>query len=103
VNESTLPGALGYHFINAAEVPFGFVFVLDPNSNEWTITLSHEALEMIIDPTANVLVPGAIGIGPRDVFDFNANATTMIKVMVRVENGIQPYADIQFDAATRLV
>lgn len=58
MNESTLPGALGYHFINAAEVPFGFVFVLDPNSNEWTITLSHEALEMIIDPTANVLVPG---------------------------------------------
>ena len=58
VNESTLPGALGYHFINGAEVPFGFVFVLDPISNEWTITLSHEALEMIIDPTANVLVPG---------------------------------------------
>jgi hypothetical protein len=58
VNESTLPGALGYHFINAGEVPFGFVFVLDPATNEWTITLSHEALEMMIDPTANVLVPG---------------------------------------------
>ena len=58
VDESTLPGALGYHFINGAEVPFGFVFVLDPGGNEWTITLSHEALEMIIDPTANVLVPG---------------------------------------------
>src|SRR5882724_907542 len=58
VNESTLPGALGYHAINAAEIPFGFVFVLDPKGSDWTVTLSHETLELMLDPTASVLVPG---------------------------------------------
>src|SRR5437667_7302068 len=61
VNESTLPGALGFHDLNTRDVPFGFVFVLDPN--DWTTTLSHEVLELILDPTANVLVPGP---DPRD-------------------------------------
>ena len=61
VDEGTLPGALGFHAINAAEIPFGFVFT--ENVNEWTVTLSHEALEMMIDPTANILVPGP---DPRD-------------------------------------
>lgn len=56
VDESHLPGAAGYHALNGREIPFGFVFVTDPN--DWTVTLSHEALELIIDPTVNVLVPG---------------------------------------------
>jgi len=55
VNESSVPGALGFHDLNMGDVPFGFVFVLDPN--DWTTTLSHEVLELILDPTANVLVP----------------------------------------------
>jgi hypothetical protein len=37
------------------------VFVLDPGN--WTATLSHEALELILDPTAGVFVPGP---DPRD-------------------------------------
>ena len=61
IDESTLQGALGFHDINTAEIPFGFVFLL--NQDDWTVTLSHEALEMIVDPTANVLVPGP---DPRD-------------------------------------
>ena len=61
VDESTLAGALGFHSINASEMPFGFVFLL--NQADWTVTLSHEAMEMIVDPTANVLVPGP---DPRD-------------------------------------
>jgi len=61
VNESSVPGALGFHDLNMGDVPFGFVFVLDPN--DWTTTLSHEVLELILDPTANVLVPGP---DPRD-------------------------------------
>ena len=55
VNESTLPGALGYHDMNAREIPVGFVFMTD---DDWTITLSHEALELIVDPTVNIFVPG---------------------------------------------
>ncbi len=56
VDEGHLPGAAGYHAINGREMPYGFVFVTDPNN--WTVTLSHEALELIIDPTVNVMVPG---------------------------------------------
>lgn len=55
VDESSLPGALGYHDMNAREVPVGFVFVL---SGDWTVTLSHEVLELIIDPTVNIFLPG---------------------------------------------
>jgi len=61
VDESSLPGALGFHDLNTRDVPFGFVFVLNPN--DWTTTLSHEALELLLDPTANVFVPGP---DPRD-------------------------------------
>jgi hypothetical protein len=61
VDEGTLEGALGYHSLNASGVPFGFVFT--ENVDEWTVTLSHEALELITDPTANILVPGP---DPRD-------------------------------------
>jgi hypothetical protein len=61
VDEASLPGALGYHDLNTRDVPVGFVFVLDPN--DWTVTLSHEVLELILDPTVNLFVPGP---DPRD-------------------------------------
>ena len=61
VDESTVEGALGFHDLNTHDTPFGFVFVLDPA--DWTTTLSHEVLELILDPTATVLVPGP---DPRD-------------------------------------
>jgi hypothetical protein len=56
VDEATLPGALGYHDLNSRAIPVGFVFVLDPQ--DWTTTLSHEVLELIIDPTVNLFAPG---------------------------------------------
>jgi len=61
VDEATLPGALGYHDLNAQDLPVGFVFVLYPD--DWTVTLSHEVLELIIDPTVNLFAPGP---DPRD-------------------------------------
>lgn len=54
VDEAFVPGALGFHDLNAHEVPFGFVFLTD----DWTTTLSHEVLELIVDPTVNIFVPG---------------------------------------------
>jgi len=47
--------ALGYHDRNDRGIPFGFVF-LDLASDleePWTVTLSHEALELIGDPETN--------------------------------------------------
>ena len=55
VNEGTLQDALGYHSMNTKEVPVGFVYV---NPGDWTITLSHEVLELIVDPSVNIFVPG---------------------------------------------
>ncbi len=52
--------ALGYHDKNDRGIPYGFVFVQlsDELEEEWSVTLSHEALELIGDPEANLLVVG---------------------------------------------
>lgn len=52
--------ALGYHDRNNSGIPFGFVFTeLSKQLGEkWTVTLSHEALELIGDPEVNLLVAG---------------------------------------------
>lgn len=59
-NESDIPGALGYHDKNNRGIPYGFVFTqLSAQLGEpWTVTLSHEALEMTADQEANLLVQG---------------------------------------------
>jgi hypothetical protein len=45
-------GALGYHDITDAGLPVGKVFVKDDIKYglSWTVTLSHELCEMIVDP-----------------------------------------------------
>jgi hypothetical protein len=55
-----VPNALGYHDRNHKGIPFGFVFTdLSVELGEnWTVTLSHEALELIGDPEVNLLVAG---------------------------------------------
>ncbi|MCI0539364.1 MAG: hypothetical protein L0Z50_29500 [Verrucomicrobiales bacterium] len=59
-NESDIPGALGYHDRNNRGIPYGFVFTeLSAQIGEnWSVTLSHEALELIGDQEANLLVQG---------------------------------------------
>ena len=61
VDQATMPGVLGYHDLNSRAIPVGFVFIID--LDEWTTTLSHEVLELIVDPTVNIFVPGP---DPRD-------------------------------------
>lgn len=52
--------ALGYHDTNNRGIPYGFVFteLVKELKEEWTVTLSHEALELIGDPEVNLLVAG---------------------------------------------
>ena len=52
--------ATGYHFANHHGLPFGFVFVQIAKELQepWSVTLSHEALELIADPEANTMVAG---------------------------------------------
>lgn len=53
-------GALGYHDQNNIGLPCGFVFTeLSASVGEdWTVTLSHEALELIGDANVNKLAAG---------------------------------------------
>jgi len=52
--------ALGYHDLHARGVPFGFVFteLVKELKEPWTVTFSHEALELVGDAEANRLVAG---------------------------------------------
>ena len=70
-DEVNVKDALGFHDRNNRGIPFGFVFTeLSRELGEnWTVTLSHEALELIADPEVNLLVMGAHPAEPgRDVF-----------------------------------
>jgi hypothetical protein len=70
-DKTDVPGALGYHDRNNGGIPFGFVFLdlIEKLGESWTVTLSHEALEAILDPEVNLLVQGPHPADPtRDVF-----------------------------------
>lgn len=51
---------LGYHDQNLSGIPFGFVYLdlCKTVGDEWSTTLSHEALELVGDPQCNLLVQG---------------------------------------------
>ncbi|HKR62738.1 MAG TPA: hypothetical protein VJZ00_03310, partial [Thermoanaerobaculia bacterium] len=97
-NKSDLPGAIGYHFNNNRGIPFGFVFldiakqVGDPQG---TVTLSHEALELIADPECNLLVMGPHPSENREVFHWfemcdAVQAETYLIDGIRVSNFVLP-------------
>lgn len=70
-DEVDVDDALGYHETNHRGIPYGFVFTeLSRKMGEhWSVTLSHEALELIGDPEVNLLVMGPHPADPgRDVF-----------------------------------
>jgi hypothetical protein len=56
-------GALGYHELSSRGTPLGKVFAgLDLESGaSWTVTLSHELLEMLADPWINWCAQGEDG------------------------------------------
>ena len=56
-------GVLGYHELSSLGTPLGKVFAgLDLQSGaSWTVTLSHELLEMLADPWINWCAQGADG------------------------------------------
>jgi len=49
-------GALGYHDLTASDQPIGKVFARTTQQfgGQWTVTFSHELLEMIADPSINI-------------------------------------------------
>jgi hypothetical protein len=69
-DKTDVPGALGYHFQNSRGIPYGFVFtdIAQAIGEPWSVTLSHEALELLGDPETNLLVMGPHPSEERDVF-----------------------------------
>ena len=59
-DQADVAGAIGYHDRNNAGIPYGFVFtdVAASLGEPWSVTLSHEALELVGDPDVNLLVQG---------------------------------------------
>ncbi|HVO95139.1 MAG TPA: hypothetical protein VMT22_19950 [Terriglobales bacterium] len=58
--KTNVDDALGYHDTYHRGIPCGFVFteLSDALEENWTVTLSHGALELIGDPEVNSLVMG---------------------------------------------
>lgn len=69
-DQVNMPDALGYHDANARGIPYGFVFteLAADQHQDWTVPLSHEALELIADPLSNLLVAGPHPHEHRKVF-----------------------------------
>lgn len=59
-DETDVEDALGYHDKNAFGIPYGFVFteLSEKLGEKWSVTLSHEALELLGDAQGNLLVQG---------------------------------------------
>ena len=56
LDNSDVAGALGFHDLTSEGLPLGKVFAqtdLD-SGNQWTVTASHELLEMLADPDINL-------------------------------------------------
>ena len=58
LDNSDQAGALGYHDLTAEGMPLGKVFAATDKQAglEWTVTASHELLEMLADPDINLTV-----------------------------------------------
>lgn len=59
-DDEDINDALGYHDLNHHGVPYGFVFrrLSERIGEPWSVTLSHEALELAMDPEVNLLAQG---------------------------------------------
>jgi hypothetical protein len=66
-DEVDVEDALGYHDTNFRGIPYSFVFreLSEQLGESWTVTFSHEALEMIGDPEVNLLVAGPHPSNPK--------------------------------------
>ncbi len=56
LDDSDQAGALGYHDLTPAALPIGKVFAASDlkAGTSWTVTASHELLEMLVDPDINL-------------------------------------------------
>jgi hypothetical protein len=58
LNTSDYAGALGYHDVTADGMPLAKVFIQSDieSGSSWTVTMSHELLEMLADPDISTVI-----------------------------------------------
>ena len=66
-DHADIQGAIGYHDLHYRGIPYGFVFaeISKALGEAWSVTFSHEALEMVLDPCANLFAVGPHPINRR--------------------------------------
>jgi hypothetical protein len=66
MDNSKIPGVGGYHDITSMEIPIGFVFAntTEQAGDSWTYAASHELMEMLVDPYANIAAEGQFNGSP---------------------------------------
>ena len=81
-DKADVSNALGYHERNNSVIPFGFVFteVSKQLGESWTVTLSHEALELIADPEVSFYNSAT---GTHETFSLKADAPAAKRLAVR--------------------
>ena len=81
-DEADVPDALGYHDANNQGVPFGFVFIdiAREMGENWTVTFSHEVLELLGDRQANLLVQGPHPSRPDHLVSLSPNFLVVLLV-----------------------
>jgi hypothetical protein len=100
--------AVGYHDLNHTGVAFGFVFtdIAARMGEAWSVTLSHEVLELIADPDVNLLVvgphpndPGQLVLRKYEICD-PVQADTYQVGGVSVSNFVTPHYFAKLPTAT---
>jgi hypothetical protein len=68
-DKANVKDATGYHESNNSGIPCGYVFteLSKKLGEQWSVTLSHEALELVGDPQINLLVQGPHPNGSKKV------------------------------------
>lgn len=71
LDDSDQAGALGYHDLTAQGMPLAKVFAKSDIAfgSSWSITISHELLEMLADPDINLAAEGEDGFYAYEVCD----------------------------------
>jgi hypothetical protein len=71
LDDSDQAGALGYHDLTSDGLPMGKVFAKSDlqYGSSWTVTVSHELLEMLADPYCNTCAQGPDGFYAYEVCD----------------------------------
>ena len=85
-------GTLGFHDKNAAGIPYGFVYteISEELGEPWSATFSHEAMELIADPEANLLVMGPHPKEDRVVFHWFEMSDAVQTQLYTIDGGTLP-------------